>query len=185
MLTSSCSSGRNRERLSNVRVASANWAPVRPVEPLKMTSVIYFPRRLRALWSPRIHLIESTTLLLPLPFGPTTPVIPAENSKTVLSAKLLKPKSSSDLSIEQFPRQPQQIAELPQSLSKCYLTAKPQRLANGLVKNDFSLAVGPAFNLDKSTSSTDVSSSSAACMSSAGDCSSNERSSDSVSPVVD
>src|SRR5262245_65266092 len=64
-----------------------------------MTSVISFPRRLLGLWSPRIHLMESTTLLLPLPLGPTTQVTPGAKSKRVRSAKLLKPNRSSDLSI--------------------------------------------------------------------------------------
>ena len=67
--------------------------------PLKMTSVISLPRRLLALWSPRIHLMESTTLLLPLPFGPTTPVIPVAKSNRMRSAKLLKPKISSDVNM--------------------------------------------------------------------------------------
>src|SRR5438094_603662 len=44
--------------------------------------------------------MASTTLLLPEPLGPTTQVIPGAKSKRVRSAKLLKPKRSSDLSIE-------------------------------------------------------------------------------------
>src|SRR5262249_35758445 len=72
---------------------------LRLAEPLKMTSIISLPRRLLGLWSPRIHLIESTTLLFPEPLGPTTQVTPGEKSKRVRSAKLLKPNNSSDLSI--------------------------------------------------------------------------------------
>src|SRR5262245_8843790 len=53
-----------------------------------------WPRRLLALCSPRTHLMASTTLDLPEPFGPTTTVMPAGNSNRVLSAKLLKPYSS-------------------------------------------------------------------------------------------
>src|SRR5258708_33489771 len=97
--TSSASSARMRLELSKLRSASARGAGLRLDEPLKMTSVISFPRRLLGLWSPRIHLIESTTLLLPLPLGPTTQVTPGANSKRVRSAKLLKPNRSSDLSI--------------------------------------------------------------------------------------
>ena len=43
------------------------------------------------LCSPRTHNMASTTLLLPLPLGPITAVIPSSNSNTVLSAKDLKP----------------------------------------------------------------------------------------------
>src|ERR1700676_2444694 len=60
-----------------------------------MTSDISLPRRLLTLCSPSTHLIASTTFDLPEPFGPTTTVIPAGNSNRVLSAKLLKPTSSS------------------------------------------------------------------------------------------
>src|SRR5262245_26669547 len=97
--TSSASSDRTRLALSKLSSASARGAGLRFAEPLKMTSVISFPRRLLGLWSPRIHLIESTTLLLPEPLGPTTHVTPGAKSKRVRSAKLLKPNKSSDLSI--------------------------------------------------------------------------------------
>src|SRR4051812_42558678 len=72
---------------------------LRDDEPLKMTSAISPPRRLLADCSPRIHRTASTTLLLPEPFGPTTPVTPGEKSKRVLSANDLKPTSSRRLSI--------------------------------------------------------------------------------------
>src|SRR5689334_8006598 len=97
--TSSESSDKTRLRLSKLSRASASAAGLRLAEPLKMTSVISLPRRLLGLWSPRIHLIESTTLLFPLPLGPTTHVTPGAKSKRVRSAKLLKPNKSSDLSI--------------------------------------------------------------------------------------
>jgi hypothetical protein len=59
--------------------------------PLKMTSAISPPRRALAEVSPSTQRIASTTLDLPQPFGPTMPVTPSANSKTVLSAKDLKP----------------------------------------------------------------------------------------------
>src|SRR5438874_1868850 len=80
-------------------VTSAKPRLRRDVEPLKMTSAISPPRRLLALCSPRTQRTASTTLLLPLPLGPTIAVIPAENSNSVLSAKLLKPTNSKRLSI--------------------------------------------------------------------------------------
>ena len=49
--------------------------------------------------SPSTHLMPSTMFDLPEPLGPTTTVMPAGNSKRVLSAKLLKPKSSRALSM--------------------------------------------------------------------------------------
>src|SRR3954469_24527729 len=82
-------------------VASAAFIGLRPAlpEPLKMQSDMSLPRRLLADCSPSTHLMPSTMLDLPEPFGPTTTVMPAGNSKRVLSAKLLKPKSSSALSM--------------------------------------------------------------------------------------
>src|SRR5215469_14248808 len=67
-----------------------------------MTSAISLPRRLLTLCSPSTHLMASTTFDLPEPFGPTTAVMPLGNSKRVLSAKLLKPTSSSAFSMEPF-----------------------------------------------------------------------------------
>src|SRR5882757_855182 len=72
----------------------------REVDPLKMTSAISPPRRLLALCSPSTQRTASTMLLLPLPLGPTTAVIPEEKSNCVLSAKLLNPTSSSRLSMQ-------------------------------------------------------------------------------------
>ena len=47
--------------------------------------------------SPRTQRTASATLLLPLPFGPTTAVIPESNASSVLLAKVLKPWISSRL----------------------------------------------------------------------------------------
>src|SRR4051794_39247279 len=85
--------------LSKCSDTSAMPRLLRDVEPLKITSDISPPRRLLADCSPRTHLTASTTLLLPLPFGPTTAVTPAANSNAVLSAKLLKPTNSSFFSM--------------------------------------------------------------------------------------
>ena len=56
-----------------------------------MTSAISPPRNAFAEVSPRTHLIASTMLDLPHPFGPTIPVTPEWKSITVLSANDLKP----------------------------------------------------------------------------------------------
>src|SRR5438132_12027223 len=88
-----------RRLLSKVIVTSARPRLRREVEPLKMTSAISPPRRLFALCSPRIQRTASTILLLPLPLGPTPPVIPAAKSNCVLSAKLLNPTNSKRLSM--------------------------------------------------------------------------------------
>src|SRR5437588_3303344 len=85
--------------LSKVIVTSASPTLRRDEEPLKMTSAISPPRRLLALCSPMIQRTASTILLLPEPLGPTMPVMPSPKSKVVLSAKLLKPTSSSRLSM--------------------------------------------------------------------------------------
>src|SRR5713101_3696564 len=56
-----------------------------------MTSSIFFPRRSRACPEPRTHLMESTILVLPEPFGPTIAVTPPSNRISVWRAKVLKP----------------------------------------------------------------------------------------------
>ena len=63
-------------------------------EPLKITSSMALPRRWRADCSPITHRIASTTFDLPQPFGPTIPVTPSSNWKTVRAMKLLKPVMS-------------------------------------------------------------------------------------------
>src|SRR5690606_32150169 len=62
--------------------------------PAKITSSIFPPRNDLALCSPSTQRIESEILLLPLPFGPTTAVMPRTNSSSVRSANDLKPDSS-------------------------------------------------------------------------------------------
>ena len=85
--------------MSKVSVISAAFIARRAPEPLKITSAISRPRRLLTLCSPSTHLMASTTFDFPEPLGPTTTVIPWGNSNRVLSAKLLKPASSSALSM--------------------------------------------------------------------------------------
>src|SRR6185369_10428697 len=62
-----------------------------------MTSSMLRPRRWRALCSPRTQRSASTMLDLPQPLGPTIPVMPSGNSRTVRSLEDLKPVSSSRL----------------------------------------------------------------------------------------
>ncbi len=62
--------------------------------PAKMTSSMARPRRCFALCSPIAQRMASTTLDLPQPFGPTTPVTPSSKEKTTRSAKDLKPEIS-------------------------------------------------------------------------------------------
>ena len=61
-----------------------------------MTSSIFVDRTVRGPWAPSTHATASTTLDLPLPFGPTTTVIPGSNTSVVTSAKDLKPLRVSD-----------------------------------------------------------------------------------------
>ncbi len=80
-------------------MTSATESAGRDVDPLKITSVISEPRIEVGRCSPSTQRTESTTLLFPHPFGPTTPVrVWSPNSNTVRSAKDLKPKSSSRFS---------------------------------------------------------------------------------------
>ena len=60
--------------LSKTSVTSAKPMAGRLAEPLKMTSVIPEPRIEVGRVSPSAQRTASTTLLLPHPFGPTTPV---------------------------------------------------------------------------------------------------------------
>src|SRR3989344_9068229 len=94
--TSLKSTGKNPEPLSK-------WSPACAMDilgllggPFQIKSSVLAPRRFLASRSPKSQRIESMTLLLPLPFGPTMAVIPAGNSKTVFWAKDLKPLSSRD-----------------------------------------------------------------------------------------
>src|SRR5262249_48336307 len=63
----------------------------------KMTSSILPPRSVRGPWAPSTHATASTRFDFPEPLGPTTTVTPGSNSRTVLSANDLKPRSVSDL----------------------------------------------------------------------------------------
>ena len=60
----------------NVSVTSAIPTGFLLSVPLKITSAISPPRRALAEVSPKTQRIASTTLDLPQPFGPTTPVTP-------------------------------------------------------------------------------------------------------------
>ena len=70
---------------------SAAAVGLRASLPLKITSSMRSPRRLLALCSPSTHVMASTTLLLPQPFGPTMAVTPSSNPSSARSGKLLKP----------------------------------------------------------------------------------------------
>src|SRR5256714_5362143 len=80
----------------NVSDTSANPTGLRVSAPLKITSAISSPRRDLADCSPSAQRTASSTLDFPQPFGPTIAVTPSWKLKMVLSAKDLKPKSSSD-----------------------------------------------------------------------------------------
>ncbi len=64
------------------------------LEPEKITSSSRRARTLRDDCSPRTQRIDSATLLLPVPLGPTMAVMPGAKSNSVLLLKLLKPCSS-------------------------------------------------------------------------------------------
>ena len=84
--------------LSKIRETSAWLAGLRNSLPANITSFMFEPRKDLALDSPITHLIASVILLLPLPLGPTMPVIPVSNSIFVFSAKDLKPSIISSVS---------------------------------------------------------------------------------------
>ena len=95
MVTSARSIGSLPDELSMVSETSARPSWVAEV-PAKMTSSIFAERSERGPWAPSTQVTASTTLDLPLPFGPTTTVTPGSNSSTVGSAKDLKPFMLSD-----------------------------------------------------------------------------------------
>src|SRR4029453_17877206 len=74
-----------------VRVDSARPSGARPAVPAKITSSILPPRSAFAPCSPRTQAMASTTLDLPEPFGPPTPVMPGSSLNVVEDAKDLKP----------------------------------------------------------------------------------------------
>ena len=63
--------------------------------PLKITFSILSLRNVLLLCSPRHHLIASTILVFPQPFGPTIEVTPSWNFIGVFCAKDLNPNISS------------------------------------------------------------------------------------------
>ena len=63
-----------------VRVTSAVFKAGRRSVPLKITSSIFSARRFFEFRSAKTHLMASTTLDLPQPFGPKRAVIPSEKS---------------------------------------------------------------------------------------------------------
>src|SRR5438128_5257138 len=87
-----------RSSAQSVKVSdtSANPTGLRVSAPLNITSAISSPRSDLADCSPSAQRTASTTLDFPQPFGPTIAVTPSWKLKTVLSAKDLKPNSSSD-----------------------------------------------------------------------------------------
>ena len=90
-VTSLNSVGRMPRSLRKVRWTSARPSGLRPGEPLKITSSIESPRSWCALCSPITQRIASETLVLPHPFGPTTPVIPSPKPTSVRSTNDLNP----------------------------------------------------------------------------------------------
>ena len=63
--------------------------------PAKITSVICPPRSARGPCSPRTHAMASAMFDLPDPFGPTMTLTPGVNSRMVLSANDLNPRTVS------------------------------------------------------------------------------------------
>src|SRR3989338_3101567 len=60
-------------------------------DPAKITSSLFLLRTAFMLCSPKTQRMASEKFDFPLPFGPTTEMIPGSNSKTVFLAKDLKP----------------------------------------------------------------------------------------------
>ncbi len=91
MVTSEKSIGSRPALLSIVSDTSARPSAARCGVPAKMTSSILAERSVLGPWAPSTHATASTTLDLPLPFGPTTTVTPGSNSRVVGSANDLNP----------------------------------------------------------------------------------------------
>src|SRR6266850_8399280 len=89
------STGNTPRLLNIVSETSAMPSGFRCAEPVKMTSSSVSPRRWRMFCSPRTQRIASTMLVLPLPFGPTTAVMPGPKSTRTRCGKDLKPWMSS------------------------------------------------------------------------------------------
>src|SRR3954469_11703453 len=90
--------GRSPELLSRKSETSVTLTGRRADEPWKITSSILPPRKSLADCSPRTQRTESDTLDLPQPFGPTMAVTPSSKVSVTVSAKDLKPDSSSRVS---------------------------------------------------------------------------------------
>ena len=97
IVTSLNSIGSRPAVLSMHSDTSARPSAGRSGVPAKMTSSILPPRSVRGPWAPSTQATASTRFDFPEPLGPTTTVTPGSNSRTVLSANDLKPRSVSDL----------------------------------------------------------------------------------------
>ena len=82
--------------LSMVTNTSERESCLRCSVPAKMMSSIFSPRSCFACFSPRTHLMASTTLDFPHPFGPMITVMPGSKLIWVLSANDLNPYNSMD-----------------------------------------------------------------------------------------
>src|ERR1041385_3986059 len=87
--------GRSPALLSRYRETSVRLTGRRLAEPWKITSSILPPRSSRADCSPSTHRTASETFDLPQPLGPTIAVTPSSKLSVTVSAKDLKPESSS------------------------------------------------------------------------------------------
>ena len=96
IVTSVNSIGSRPALLSIVSVTSARPSAARFAVPAKITSSIFWLRTALGACAPSTHAIASTTLDLPLPFGPTTTVTPGSRSSDVVSAKDLNPLRVND-----------------------------------------------------------------------------------------
>ena len=77
--------------LSITTSTSAALRPLTPWPPAKITSCIDWPRTASGLCSPSAHSTASVMFDLPLPFGPTTTLMPGPKVRPVRSGKDLKP----------------------------------------------------------------------------------------------
>src|SRR5687768_4908121 len=77
--------------LSMVIDTSARPSALRDDVPAKITSSIFWDRTADGAWAPITQASASTTFDLPLPFGPTTTVMPGSRSRVAGSANDLNP----------------------------------------------------------------------------------------------
>ncbi len=90
-VTSLNSMGSSPSVLSIVNDTSARPSAFFAAVPAKMTSSIFWERTAVGAWAPSTHAMASTTFDLPLPFGPTTTVMPGSSVSSAGSANDLKP----------------------------------------------------------------------------------------------